>query len=124
MKLQVPQDACVIYPSKEGRGKYVAHSLRTDQIGVGDSLLDAYVELLRALRALYADARNDPRVVTDRLAPDDVWKMLPVARRLPRELEENAIRIVNGRKTSGECRIRSRGREPVLAPAPPELVRA
>jgi hypothetical protein len=89
-------DVAVIYPSPNEKGKWVAHSIETDQIGVGECVLDAYVELLRAVRALLSAAERDSSIQVLRRAPDEVCAMLMTARKLPDEIVEIAALQVDG----------------------------
>jgi hypothetical protein len=89
------RDVWLIYPSGHERGKCVAHSLYTDQIGVGDSVLDAYIELFRAVRALLAETRRDERVKVFQPAPERVWRMLERAEPLPKEIVQIAHRMLH-----------------------------
>lgn len=90
-------DVWVIYPSQQDEGKYVAHSLRTDQLGVGECIVDALVELVLALRTLLKERRRDTRVDIYRDAPAEVWDMLNHAKRLPKEIEEIAQMRLEGK---------------------------
>ena len=92
------RDVWVIYPSANEPGKFVAHSLYTDQIGVAECVLNAYVELCRAVQTLLCEARRDARVKVFQPAPDEVWRMLEEARPLPREIAEFAHRMLHGRR--------------------------
>ena len=69
-------DAFVVYPSLDDPGWFVAHSLRTDQIGVDDSVEGAVCELVLALKALFEEHAKDPSVVVEDPAPDDVQALL------------------------------------------------
>ena len=116
------RDVWVIYPSTHEPGKCVAHSLYTDQIGVGDSALDAYLELARALRVLIREAARDPRVRLFDPAPEHVWKMLEESRPLPKEIVEIARRILSRHRRP---KLPARPvRKPRIALPPRELVLA
>jgi hypothetical protein len=90
-------DVCVIYPSPEEKGMWVAHSIQTDQIGVGDCVLNAYVELVRAVNVLLVAAEEDPTIQVFGRAPEDVCKRLLTAKELPREILEIAEMQLTGR---------------------------
>lgn len=64
-------DTIVVYPSEDGV-HYVAHSLRTDQIGVGETFTEAVAELSRAYVALWEAHARDPSVVIERPAPPEI----------------------------------------------------
>ena len=114
------QDIWIIYPSMEERGMFVAHSLRTDQIGMGPCVLDAYVNLALAMRALTKALREDPSLDILREAPPEVWGMLVDAEKLPDEIVHRAEKRLSGHRTrrySGLGRIR----KPRFTLAPDEL---
>jgi hypothetical protein len=90
-------DLAVIYPSEEEKGKWVAHSILTDQIGVGDCVLEAFVELRRAIKALLEAAQQDADIQVFRLAPDNVRQRLLNAAKLPDEIIEIADMQLAGR---------------------------
>jgi len=90
-------DTCVIY--QDGH-EWVAHSIMTDQIGVGDSVLDAYVALRRALTALLEAASDDPAITVFSLAPPAVRQRALKAKPLPRELLEIAEMRLGGKTVS------------------------
>ena len=90
-------DVAVIYPSPNEKGKWVAHSIETDQIGVGECVLDAYVELRRAVTALLNAAVRDPSIRVLNRAPESVCNRLMTARKLPDEIVEIAELRLNGR---------------------------
>lgn len=93
-------DVWVIYPSQEDEGKYVAHSLRTDQVGVAECIVDSLVELVVALRTLMKERRRDPRIDIYCDAPAEVWEMLNHAKPLPKEIEEIAQMRLDGRQSN------------------------
>ena len=88
-------DTCVIYRSPADEC-WIAHSLRTDQIGTGECVLDALTDLLRALKQLLKLKEEDPDVVVWRSAPARIRQMAARARQLPRELFEIAHKRVEG----------------------------
>lgn len=90
-------DVAVIYPSPQTKGRWIAHSINTDQIGVGDCVLDAYIELVRALTALLTAANTDPSIEVLRRAPDDICEKLKTAKALPKEILEIATLRLTGR---------------------------
>lgn len=65
-------DHFVVYRSKDDDGRYVAHSVRTDQIGIDETVVGAVHELYTALRALIEEAQRDPNVVVFQQAPEEV----------------------------------------------------
>jgi len=75
-------DRVVVYPSSEDQC-WVAHSLRTDQIGVGDSIVEAVVDLVGAVRNLIAEAAKDERVQVGQDAPPEIQRLAESAEKLP-----------------------------------------
>lgn len=78
-------DHFVVYRSQEDEGLFVAHSVRTDQVGVADSVVEAVHEMYCSLHALLEDARKDKNLQIDQLAPDPVVKLFLAAEWLPDE---------------------------------------
>ena len=119
-------DVWVIYPSREDHGRYIAHSLRTDQIGVGECIVDAIVELTIALRTLAKETKRDPHLNPYRDAPTEVWDMLNRAKKLPAEVLEVAAMHLKGRNTPTRSRKWQdvRWRIPRTISPNPELIHA
>ncbi len=65
-------DAWVFYLSEDEKGMWVAHSLNTDQIGMGKCVLDAYLALYKATQSLLAAASKDARINLFSRAPEEV----------------------------------------------------
>jgi len=105
-------DTFVIYPSEQEEGFWVAHSLNTDQIGTGECVLDAFVAVLRAMRALLEEAGRNPKLRLLSPAPKEVRERCKHARRLPMEFIEIASMILEGKPAAqapdppygGKCR--------------------
>ena len=70
------EDIVVVYPSEHDKGLFVAHSLRTDQVGVADNPVDALLELCLAVRDLLEEADRNSRVVVEKVAPEAVQRIL------------------------------------------------
>jgi len=117
-------DLWVIYPSRLEPGQYVAHSLRTDQVGVGDCVLDAYLELAANIRGLLREAKRDPRIEIYQEAPPAIWKLAAKARPLPREIEEIAAQRLTGHMPESEHNHIPRYRKPRKVVPPQHLVDA
>lgn len=66
-------DKCLIYYSHDDNC-WVAHSLRTDQVGLGDGVVDALVDLMTGTGNLLAMAKSDPSIAIFRDAPEDIQK--------------------------------------------------
>ncbi len=65
-------DKFVVYKSE---GRFVAHSLYTDQIGIGESVESAIYELILSLFALLEEHKRDSNVQIRCNAPEDVQKL-------------------------------------------------
>lgn len=63
-----PTDRRVVYCSRQDRC-WIAHSTLTDQIGTGETIIEAMVDLLRTLEQLLELARQDPSIQIYRRAP-------------------------------------------------------
>ena len=88
-------ETLLIYYSEEDQ-RWVAHGLRTDQIGDGESMLGALVDAMRAIDAVFLAAHDDPTLASLREAPEEIQKIAKDAKLLPRELYEIAYRRVRG----------------------------
>jgi hypothetical protein len=89
------QETLVIFHSKEDRC-WIAHGLHTDQIGTGDSVLDALTDAIRGIDAVLLIAHDDPTIAYLREAPKEIQKLAKKAKPLPREIYEIAHRKVRG----------------------------
>ena len=89
------RDTCVIYASKED-DCWIAHSLHTDQIGTGDCVLGALVDLLRAYEQLLTTAAEEEGIEIRREAPPKIQRLAERAYPMPQELCEIAYKIVHG----------------------------
>ena len=89
------EDTCVIYESRADKC-WIAHSLRTDQIGAGDCVVAALEDLLRAVEQVFKLAAEDGDVAIFREAPKRIQKMAESAEPLPREIYEIAHKRVHG----------------------------
>ena len=89
------KDTLVIYQSEEDQC-WVAHSLRTDQIGTGDRIVDAIADVLQAIDQLCKLVRDDSSIQLYREAPANILKIAEQAKTLPAEIYEIAHRKVHG----------------------------
>ena len=89
-------DTFAIYYSKEDR-YWVAHSLRTDQFGTGDCVVNALVDGLKAVDQVIELAKRKPDTQVFRSAPADVWEIARTAKRLPDELYQIAHKRLYGK---------------------------
>lgn len=88
-------DKAVIYHSPED-GCWIAHSLKTDQIGTGDQVIDALADLIRGVRAVLRLAEKDESIAYLRDAPGEIKKLAARSKTLPREIFEVAYRRATG----------------------------
>ena len=89
------KDEIVVYHSEED-GCWIAHSLRADQIGTGDRIIEAIADLIRGMVALLAMARDDHTINVLRDAPDSVQKIARESKTLPWEIFEVAHKMATG----------------------------
>lgn len=89
------QDECVIYFSRADNC-WIAHSLHTDQVGTGKNMLDAFVELLRAIGSLIELSSEGTPVSIRREAPRGVQKRAGKAIPVPQELYVIALKRARG----------------------------
>jgi hypothetical protein len=94
------RETCVIYESAED-GCWVAHGLRTDQIGTGDCVVDALVDFIRALDQIIKVAGREKNVELYRPAPPEIRAKAKTAKKLPREICEIAHKTLCGKWPSG-----------------------
>jgi len=91
------KDICVIYESEQKEppeGRFVAHSVFTDQIGFGVSPLEAYAALLRALIALVQSSRRYPGITAIyRDAPQEVRDKMANAIRVSDDFQGRAFEL-------------------------------
>jgi hypothetical protein len=88
-------DSIVIYHSSEDRC-WVAHSLRTDQIGTGDDVVTALAAVIRGLDSLCELAEEDETIAYLREAPPEIQAMEATATPLLKELFEIAHKKARG----------------------------
>ncbi len=91
-----PRETCVIYKSLED-ACWVAHGLRTDQIGMGDSIVEALADFMRAIDQVRKVAAQGRNVALYRPAPAEIRAKAKTARPLPREIYEIAHKKVYGK---------------------------
>jgi len=90
------RDRCVIYYDHECH-RWIAHSLDTDQIGDGGSVLEALVDLMRGVKTILDLATEDPTIQVMCPAPANIRRMAETALPLPEEIYEIACKQVHGR---------------------------
>jgi hypothetical protein len=89
-------DSIVIYPSEEDKC-WIAHSLKTDQIGTGERIVDALADVLKAIHAIQEEALKDGTLAVYRNAPPEIQQLFRKAKDLPREIFEVAHKMVHGK---------------------------
>jgi len=90
------EDSMVIYFSQDD-SCWIAHTLNTDQIGTGADIVEAVADALKALRQVFALAKEDPTIAPLRKAPPEIFEMKRHATRLPGELFEIAHLRAHGK---------------------------
>lgn len=89
------QDIAVIYHSQEDEG-WIAHSIHTDQVGIGNTPTNALAELIRLVDKLLALASADDSVAFLRKAPDEVIEHVKQSKPFPIEWFEVAHKKARG----------------------------
>jgi hypothetical protein len=77
---KLDSDVCLVYWSQADK-RYVAHSMRTDQIGTGDCIVHAMADLLHAVKDLLELAEQDASIQVLKPAPADRAQVLQQSRR-------------------------------------------
>ena len=90
------EDTLVIYHSADDRC-WIAHSLETDQVGTGNSIVDAMADAIKAVHQVFALAREDRTIAYRRRAPREIFAIRKHAKRLPGEFFEVAHKKVHGK---------------------------
>jgi hypothetical protein len=88
-------DTFAIFYSSEDKC-WVAHSLRTDQFGTGKSILDAFVDGMRAVDQVVALAVKKPGIEVFSEAPEEIQQIARRARPLPKEIYDIAHKQLYG----------------------------
>lgn len=88
-------ETCFIYESRKDKC-WIAHSLRTDQIGTGDNVVEALADLLLAVDQLLELAQEERDIEVFRPAPAAIQNKVKTAKRLPKEIYEIAHRKARG----------------------------
>lgn len=95
-KKQNYSDEVVIYWSEED-GCWIAHTIRTDQIGTGERIVDALADALKAVSSIIEEAGKDPTLALYRDAPNEIKDIAKTAKQLPLEIYEVAHKMVHGK---------------------------
>lgn len=88
-------DEIVVYHSDED-GCWIAHSLRADQIGAGDRIVDALADLIRCMHSLLEMAAGDESIKHIREAPEEIKAIARTSTPLPGEIYEVAHKMATG----------------------------
>lgn len=88
-------DTLAIFYSEEDQC-WVAHSLRTDQFGTGDCVLDALMDGMKAVDQVIALSKKKPEVQVLSEAPEEIRQIIQNAKRLPDEIFEIAHKKLYG----------------------------
>jgi hypothetical protein len=96
------RETCVIYASSED-DCWVAHGLRTDQIGTGNCVVDALADFMKAMDQVLKAASEGKNITVLRAAPPEIKAMAKRARPLPREIYEIAHKKLYGRWPRDFC---------------------
>lgn len=89
------EDMAVLYHSADDNC-WIAHSLRTDQIGTGGDMGEALEELIRGIDQLLAIADSDATVAYLREAPTAIQDLAKHSKKLPAEIYEVAHKRARG----------------------------
>lgn len=65
-------DHFLVYPSEHEDGKFVAHSLRTGQVGVATCVEEAIYSLFKAILNLLDEINSDENVAWQKAAPPEI----------------------------------------------------
>ncbi len=94
------QHDAVIYFDPEDN-VWIAHSLYMDQIGTGQSVVDALADLIKAVQQVLDAAKRDPDANLFRRAPKEAFDQARKAQKLPDEVYHIAYRKVYKRWPEG-----------------------
>jgi hypothetical protein len=90
-----PRETFVLYESRED-DCWIAHGLRTDQIGTGQDAVHALADGIRAVDAVLEAAAERPDLKAYREAPPEIQKLARTAAVLPDEIYEIAHKMARG----------------------------
>lgn len=89
------RDTFVIFHSTEDQC-WIAHSLRTDQFGTGECVVDALVDGMKAVDQVVALAKKKPDIQVLSDAPEQIQQIAKKAQPLPKEIYEIAHKKLYG----------------------------
>jgi hypothetical protein len=89
------EEKFVVYFSKDD-DCWLAHGLRTDEIGTGDCVVDAVADFIKAIDQIARLAEREGDIEIFRDAPKDIQRMAKTAKPLPEEIYEIAHRRARG----------------------------
>jgi hypothetical protein len=91
----LPGEGFLIFYSQEDKC-WIAHSLKTDQFGTGDCVVDALVDGIKAVEQVLKLAKRRSKIKVQRDAPKEIINLAKKAAPLPRELFEIAHKRLYG----------------------------
>ena len=97
-------DIFAIFYSEEDQ-YWVAHSLRTDQFGTGDCVVDALIDGMKAVDQVIALSKKKPEIQILSEAPEEIKQIVQTAKRLPDEIYEIAHKKLYGNWPSYKVKI-------------------
>ncbi len=89
-------DIFAIYFSKSDKC-WIAHSLRTDQFGTGDCVLNAFIDGMKAVDQVVELAKKHPDIEVFHDAPEKIQQIAKDAIPLPKEILEIAHKKLYGK---------------------------
>ena len=90
------RDTYVIYFSRDDKC-WIAHSLRTDEFGTGDSIITALADGMKAVDQCIELVKQNPKIELFAEAPQEIQAMARRAQNLPKEMYEIAHKKLYGK---------------------------
>lgn len=84
--------ACLVYNSSAD-GCWIAHSLKTDQIGTGECVINALADMIKAVNQVHELAKKGSDIAFYQPPPKSILSKMKKARELPIQFIEIAYRI-------------------------------
>ena len=85
---------CIAIYKEDGR--WIAHSIETDQIGVDKDMVLALADLIKTVKTVLAMSEKDKTIAYLRKAPQDIIDKVNSATPLPKSIFEAACEIEKG----------------------------
>lgn len=89
------RDTYVIYFSKDDKC-WIAHSLRIDEFGTGDSIITALMDGMKAVDQCIELVKQNPKIELFSDAPQEIWDMARTSDKLPKEMYDIAHKKLYG----------------------------